>query len=78
MDHKIEKKIVAKEGSTMWSERKVRLFHCVALKSSVMRSDKWEEKYAEFEAYDGMPAEGTKSYYWKQSKLSNGPPGLDL
>jgi hypothetical protein len=40
-------------------------------------SDKWEEKYAEFEAHDGMHANGTKSYIWKQPQLSIGPYGMD-
>ncbi len=44
---------------------------------SVKRSKEWEEKYTKFEEHDGMPANGTKSYIWKQIQLSSGPYGLD-
>ena len=40
-------------------------------------SDKWEEQFTEFNAYDGMPAVGTKSFYWQKTHLSSGPKGLN-
>ncbi len=45
----------------MWRDRKARLLDCAVQKISVMPSrDTWEENYADFEACDGMPVEGTK------------------
>jgi hypothetical protein len=35
----IEKEIEANEGSTVWSVRKVRLIHCIALKSNAKHND---------------------------------------
>ena len=32
----------------------------------------WEEKYAEFESYDGMPERGTTLYTWQSNQLSTG------
>ncbi len=55
----IENENEVKEGSTMWIDRKAKLFNCIALKSIAKRSNKWNEKYAEFKAHDGMPANGT-------------------
>jgi hypothetical protein len=31
----------------------------------------WEEKYAEFESYDGMPEIGTPLYCWQDNQLGN-------
>jgi hypothetical protein len=31
----------------------------------------WEEKYAEFESYDGMPERGTPLHNWQRNQLSN-------
>ncbi len=45
LDAMIEKEKEANEGSTVWSSRKVRLINCIALKSSVKHSNKWEENY---------------------------------
>ncbi len=44
LDAKIEKEIESNEGSTVYSDRKVRLFYCIARKISVKRSDEHEEK----------------------------------
>jgi hypothetical protein len=33
LDAKIEKEIKANEGSTMWSDRKVRMVHCIVQKN---------------------------------------------
>jgi hypothetical protein len=60
LDAVIEEEIEEKEGSTLWSDRKVRLANCNALKSIVKHSNKWEENYTEFKADDRMPAIGTK------------------
>jgi hypothetical protein len=37
----------------------------------------WEQNYTDFEACDGMPAQGTKEYTWEQTQLSSGPASLD-
>jgi hypothetical protein len=71
MDCKIEKEIEANEGSTMWSDRKVRLFNFMVLKSIAKCSGKWEKKYTEFKAHNRLPAKSTKSYNWKQHQLSS-------
>ncbi len=55
----------------------MRLVDCIALKSSVKRSDKWEENYTEFEAHGRMPSTGTKLYNCKQTQLSSGPSDFD-
>jgi hypothetical protein len=54
------------KGHGKWTEeeRKARLSH------GSRNSNEWEEKYAEFEAHDGMPAKGTKSYIWKQTQVT--------
>jgi hypothetical protein len=33
------------------------------------RYDKWEEQYAEFEDYDGMPKDGRELSNWKKHQL---------
>ncbi len=38
---------------------------------------KWEENYADYEAYDGMPEKGTKELSWKENQLCSGPAGLN-
>ena len=50
-DANIEKEIAANDGSTVWSNRSTKLLACIAKKEY----DKWEEQYAEFRDYDGMP-----------------------
>jgi hypothetical protein len=37
----------------------------------------WEEKYAEFVSYDGMPERGTKLHTWQQTQFGNGPFSLN-
>jgi hypothetical protein len=37
----------------------------------------WEEKYAEFESYDGMPERGTPLHNWQQTQISNGHSSLN-
>jgi hypothetical protein len=38
----------------------------------------WEEKYAEFVSYDGMPKIGNPLYTWQQNQLSNGAGSLNV
>ncbi len=64
-------KIWKEKGSTIWSERRVKLVDCVEQKNRAKISNAWEEKYTEFESYDGMPKRGTLLYNWQQSQLSN-------
>ena len=53
------------------------LFDCVEQKNRTKRKKgnkmgfAWEEKYAEFVSYDGMPERGTPLYNWQQNQLSN-------
>ncbi len=37
----------------------------------------WEEKFAEFESYDGMPERGTPLHTWKENQLGNRPASLN-
>jgi hypothetical protein len=63
LNAKIRKEIEENEGSTIWSERRVKLSDCVEQKNLVKMGIAWEEKYDEFESYDGMPEKGTLLYY---------------
>ena len=77
LDARIEKEIATNEWGTVWSDRKGRLESSIAQKYRAMRSDKWEEQYAVFQAHMGMPARGTKLYNWQKNQLSNIPTGLN-
>jgi hypothetical protein len=63
--------------STVWRERRVKLFDCVEQKNSAKMGIAWEEKYAEFESYDGMPERGTKLVNWQRTQLGNGHASLN-
>jgi hypothetical protein len=71
LNAKIQEEIEENEGSE-WSEQKVKLSDCVEQKNRVKMGIAWEEKYAEFESYDGMPEKGTPLYNWQMNQLSNG------
>ena len=62
LNAKIRKEIEENKGSTVWSERRVKLSDCVVQKNRAKIGNVWEEKYAEFESYDGMPERGTPLY----------------
>jgi hypothetical protein len=71
LNAKIRKELVENKGSTIWSERRVKLFDCIEQKNRTKIGNAWEEKYDEFESYDGMPERGTKLYIWQQNQLRN-------
>ena len=71
MNAMIRKELVENKGSTIWSERRVKLFDCIEQKNRAKIGNAWEEKYDEFESYDGMPERGTKLYIWQQNQLRN-------
>ena len=71
LNAKIRKELVENKGSTIWSERRVKLFDCIEQKNRAKIGNAWEEKYDEFESYDGMPERGTKLYIWQQNQLRN-------
>ena len=71
LNAKIQKELAENKGSTVWSERRVKLFDCVEQKNRVKSGNAWERKYAEFESYDGMPKKGTPLHTWQQNQLSN-------
>jgi len=52
----------------------VKLFDCVEQKNRAKIGNAWEEKFAEFKSYDGMPKKGTLLYNWQQNQLSNTHP----
>ena len=71
LNAKIWKELVENKGSTIWSERRVKLFDCIEQKNRTKIGNAWEEKYDEFESYDGMTERGTKLYIWQQNQLRN-------
>jgi len=75
LNAKIWEEIEENEGSTIWSEWRVKLSDCVVHKNRAKIGNTWEKKYAEFESYDGMPEICTPLYTWQQSQLSNTHPG---
>ncbi len=91
LNAKIRKEMEENEGSTIWSERRVKLANCVEqkrheLSDCVEQNNRskmakmgiaWEEKYAEFESYDEMPEKGTPLYTLKNRQLSNGAASLN-
>jgi hypothetical protein len=77
LNAKIRKENEEKEGSTVWSDRRVKLSECVEEKNRTKRGNAWERKYAEFESYDGMPEIGTLLHTWQKHQLGNGTGGLN-
>ncbi len=77
LNAKIRKEFAENKGSTRWSERRVKLVNCVEKKNCAKMSIAWEEKYAEFVSYDGMPKKGTLLHTWQQNQLSNGANSLN-
>ncbi len=73
---KIQKEIEENEGST-WSEWRVKLSDCVDQKNRAKIGNTWEEKYDEFESYDGLPKKGTLLYTWQQNQSNNGAGSLN-
>ena len=50
----------------------MKLSDCVEQKNRVKIGNAWEEKYAQFVSYDGMPKKGTPLFTWQQNELNNG------
>jgi hypothetical protein len=71
LNAKIREELAENKGSTIWSEGRVKLVNCVEQKNRAKIGNTWEEKYDEFESYDGMPERGTPLYNWQQNQLSN-------
>ncbi len=65
-DARIENKIAANDGSTVWGKRKAKLLACIVKKEN----DKWEKQYAVFDVYDRMPERGSALYKWQKNQLS--------
>ena len=47
------------------------LFDFIEQKNRTKIGNTWEEKYAEFKSYDGMPEKGTPLHTWQKNQLSN-------
>ena len=77
LNAKIWEEIAENEGSTIWSERRVKLSDCSEQKNRAKIGNAWEKKYAEFVSYNGMPKRGTPQLSWQQNQLSNGPTSLN-
>ncbi len=71
LNAKIRKETAENKGSTIWSERRVKLSDCVEQKKGDKMVNVWENKYAEFESYDGMPKRGAPLHNWQHNQLSN-------
>jgi hypothetical protein len=78
LNAKIREEFAENKGSTIWSERRVKLVNCVEKKNRAKMSIAWEEKYAEFVSYDGMPKNGTPLFNWQKNQLSNGHASLNV
>jgi len=75
---KIRKEIEENEGSTIWSEWRVELCDRVEQqKNHAKIGNAWEEKYNEFESYNGMPEKRTKLYNWQMHQVGNGAASLN-
>jgi hypothetical protein len=74
---KIRKENEENVESTVWRERRVKLFDCVEQKIRTKSGNAWERKYAEFESYDGMPKRETPLYNWQKRQLGNGDGSLN-
>ena len=55
----------------------MKLSDCVEQKNRTKIGNAWEEKYDEFESYDGMPERGTKLCNWQSNQLSSGASSLN-
>jgi hypothetical protein len=71
LNAKIQKELAENKGSTIWREHRVKLVDCVEQKNCAKIGNAWEDKYTEFESYDGMPKRGTLLHTWQKSQLSN-------
>jgi hypothetical protein len=60
LDAKIQKEIAENEEGTVWSERRARLVDCIAQKNCSRLYNKWEQQYADFKQWVGMPAVKSK------------------
>jgi len=78
LNAKIREEIAENKGSTIWSERRVKLSDCVKQKNRAKIGNAWEKKYTEFESYDEMLERGTPQFNWQQNQLSNGPGSLNV
>ncbi len=56
----------------MLSERRARLVDCIAQKNCARLNNKWEQQYAEFERWVGMPAVKSKLHNWQHNQLGTG------
>jgi len=67
LNAKIRKEIEENEGSTVWSDWRVKLCGCVEQKNRAKIGNTWEEKYGEFKTCVGMPERGTQQHNWAGS-----------
>ena len=77
MNAKIWKEIEENKGSTIWSERRVKLSDCVEQKNRSKIGIVWEEENTEFKRCMEMPKKGTPLYSWQQNQFSNGAASLN-
>jgi hypothetical protein len=77
LNAKIWKEIEDNKGSTVWSDQIEKLSDCFEQKNCAKIGITWEEKYAEFKSFDGMPKNGTPLYTWQSHQLRNGRSSLN-
>ncbi len=63
---RIKTEIAGNDWSTAWRDGSTKLLTCIAKKEN----NKWEEQYAEFKDYDGMPKRGSTLSNWKKNQLA--------
>ena len=77
LNAKIRKEVEENEGSTVWSERRVKLSDCFEQKNHAKIGIAWERKFDEFKRCVGMPKKGTLLRTWQQHQLKNGAGSLN-
>ena len=77
LNNKIWKELAKNEGSTVWSDWRVKLFDCISQKRCDKLGNKWESKYAEFKQCLVMPGRGSTLYSWQSCQLSTGAASLN-
>ena len=55
----------------------MKLSDCIEQKNHAKIGNAWEEKFAEFVSYDGMPERETPLRNWQENQLSTGATSLN-
>ena len=74
LNAKIRKEIAENKGSTIWSERRVKLSDCVEKKNRAAMGIAWEKKYAD---HTTGCRRAEPRYTWQSNQLSTGAGSLN-